>query len=1342
MNSDLKNIFSNNNIDIVDVIVKTIGDPTDPTPKLIRLNLSDNLLSIRKKLEKDCIINDTLSFSKKLDHEFAEIVHEDEFRLYDIIYKIESENILYLTHCSIPNWEYLNTLHKLDYGCIMTFDGIKKPKNRAFVMKNCELINSSMGYIKDSVEFKSIEEWIKIINLFFHTDDISVNNFVKLGMSIGSLKKLKLNFESGSYYFIECAKMSLEFTKYLEPTQEFIKVVRDAIGSENPSEEFKQITKEYGQFIPGKVILGGRVLFDKNITSGYLTENSNVSNYLKGKSTSYKYNCTKIIGGKQPDNENFDEIAWFKTLKDYRNWEPIEFQNPVSIFQLLPIDLRRRISIAFGKRILYTAAEEHNYRIEEFGKPEIFKFNMPSNILEIIQNKEECNIFATVSDMSKLSNDIFTCQVLYPSDGKPSLIIHCIQKKFKRRQCRLKIKWMIVGHCTDLSPMLLNSDTQLKVLRNNFASNNHVMTQLLLNCPYDHFPTCLGIPVLNKLDSSNNSLVIVYYFRNTQKKDEITINIFSYCLKTSCYVKLPNFTFYTIVILKCNGLNISDIIPLDHLLLRNHVNVLSNIISTPKYISLHSSENGFAPIFLKQKRNEDSMNYALFDPTYPRPPIDINQQVIERLKLNYGLHLDEQPSEQAILVDDGELSISLYNGQPIIYFDINNSDLQSTELCINFPIAEITYKGHLSEDFSKCTNDDENLHKLYGHFFARKTLVGSKLFIKSQDSTTSTQMDVLKFYLFQAYNKVKYSIETQFNDLFALNTLPKMEILNETELNTYDKLIEWMKKLYPQKTLDVNSHKELIDWINTLFQEEIIDIISYGDLISTSQLRNGTLDSIKNYDNIQTKEKLSFKDWVGNAAYDNLISWIIDFRLFYGLMTNQNYKIEISKEIVISFTEIPRINLSGKTYLKIIKPSTKSEFSLISSNIYSIKNFDSFPFIRSNVEYYEDFNCVLVKCERYEILLDVDNVNPTKEFEQAIEKALESMKPLKDLQRIFNEYGQLFPQRIILGGSLKIILPNSSLNNTFEKVNDVDEIFKLLDNLNVSYLLTQKGESVKKENLSQWIDDTKDNLEIIEFDNIIPLYKILKMEQQEEIEYILNKFNDHTRIIMTGTTDLKDLDNDKVLHYKCIDLEISLEDKNYEVFGSIISENNVRLDNVYVNFGLYDFNGFYAIIKKSEVSNIDLKECYVSWMIVGKPSQLTVFSPNNRDLQVNYFKESIKLQSNQLNYCIKTSFTLSEEYSIFAHAYDSPANYEPNSIFELVKWSNNSLNFEITNLSQFNLDDGINIDLNICILFTNYKDLKFDNNIEKERLLIGHILTKENFVECFSNPVEDEENKC
>lgn len=67
MDSDLKNIFSNNNhVDIVDVIVKTIGDPTDPTPKFIRLNLSDNLLSIRKNLKRIVSLMIHYHFQKSL----------------------------------------------------------------------------------------------------------------------------------------------------------------------------------------------------------------------------------------------------------------------------------------------------------------------------------------------------------------------------------------------------------------------------------------------------------------------------------------------------------------------------------------------------------------------------------------------------------------------------------------------------------------------------------------------------------------------------------------------------------------------------------------------------------------------------------------------------------------------------------------------------------------------------------------------------------------------------------------------------------------------------------------------------------------------------------------------------------------------------------------------------------------------------------------------------------------------------------------------------------------------------------------------------------------------------
>ncbi|CAG8722059.1 9279_t:CDS:2, partial [Rhizophagus irregularis] len=75
------------------------------------------------------------------------------------------------------------------------------------------------------------------------------------------------------------------------------------------------------------------------------------------------------------------------------------------------------------------------------------------------------------------------------------------------------------------------------------------------------------------------------------------------------------------------------------------------------------------------------------------------QQIIRKFKLNNGLILTEgniQSSMQAIFVEDGALNMSLYEGQPIVYLNIN--DLQPADVCINFPIAEMAYKDSTNND--------------------------------------------------------------------------------------------------------------------------------------------------------------------------------------------------------------------------------------------------------------------------------------------------------------------------------------------------------------------------------------------------------------------------------------------------------------------------------------------------------------------------------------------------------------------------------------------------------------------------------------------------------------------
>ncbi|GBC33756.2 hypothetical protein GLOIN_2v1497532 [Rhizophagus irregularis DAOM 181602=DAOM 197198] len=757
---------------------------------------------------------------------------------------------------------------------------------------------------------------------------------------------------------------------------------------------------------------------------------------------------------------------------------------------------------------------------------------------------------------------------------------------------------------------------------------------------------------------------------------------------------------------------------------------------------------------------------SLSSPSIPKL-ITNNQQVIQQLKLTHGLFINGyniQPSEQAIVTEKGKLDMSLYNGQPIVYTNINdpvlsvnllnfNSDennfiintLQPSDLCINFPIAEITYNSNFSESFSKYTDNDEKLYTLYGHIFARKTLIGGKLFIKELNLATLTQIDLLKSYIFWTYNSAKHNIENPINDL-PFSYLPRIDTLDGLLLDTPEKLSNWFKDLY---------------------QNNVFDIISYKNLIPVTQFKNNPLTE-ENFEEKQPgvanfKEELSLKEWVGNVIYINLVRWIKDFHFLQGIIITKFYKMEISKKNAASFIKLPIVKSSNKSYLEIIRPTKKVEEFLINNNIFSIKDVSSFPFIsiiQPNDSNYGDYN-FLVKFEQYEIIIkNADHIKSSTEFEQAINNALNSMKPFKALHDVFDEYGHVFPQKIILGRSFI-----RNITKTYDIPNRIDlksgTLESHLDKLNLSYLLTRSGNIIEKHELLDLVQNLNDDLEIIELDNIISLYEILDKEQQEKIDNIIAKYKqDNHRIIMSGITDLKDLDNNNTDHYKRINIQPSLEDENYEVIGSIISkQKNSKLKEFLLKFGLYDFNGFSAMIKTLKKTHIKIEECYILWMIIGIPSKLSVLSPRNQDLQVKY--ESVTLQPNQIK--MKTPISLSQKYIISVNAHHS---YEPINI-RLVEWSESCISFQINgttrnnsniDLNIENIDDSNsfimsdndsdtqqetennsstnietvvnNIECNICILRSDYKTFRIDNGDEEYPIdLIGYKLSEENFNE-------------
>ncbi|PKC09004.1 HCP-like protein [Rhizophagus irregularis] len=730
-----------------------------------------------------------------------------------------------------------------------------------------------------------------------------------------------------------------------------------------------------------------------------------------------------------------------------------------------------------------------------------------------------------------------------------------------------------------------------------------------------------------------------------------------------------------------------------------------------------------------------------------------DQEIIQKLKLNHGLFLNDyiiKPSEQAIYDDDGELDMSLYDEQPLVYTSINSFDtdfktsFQPYDVCINFPFAEITFEGNLSDKFLNYKDTDGKLNEFYGHFFSEKVLVGGQLFIKDLNKATSIQIHHLKMHLNWAYNSAKY-VKNQ-NQLCNINM--QLEIKIETSDGK-----------------EITTTKELLNWMKRIYQENMIDVISYLYPISVVKLKDITQlveDNFEDFDEkvikvANYKNRLNFNEWIKDSMYVKLPEWINNFNLFQGLIVNKNFKIENAKKVFVDLIKYPYLESKDNFCLKFTKSTNKSNKSEISSNSHILNSIfhSKINMNDEKLKNYENDSHFIINYEQYEISLPQDHVTLSERFKQDIEKAIKHINPYKILQDVFNDYGYLFPQKIILGKSFKYISTEFStkFDQIYSKIMTIESLELHLRDFEIPYLSTQ-NEDIEINKLSNFIQE-HENLEIIEYDNIVNLYDMLQQEQQKQIDII---FEDDYKVIMAGIDDLKNLNDDDSEHYKRINIHSSLRDQNYEVFGSVISNNSTskRIKEFSVKFRFYDSNGFTAIIrnisnlKNPETQHFKITECRILWIIVGKPLKLSVFSSKNREFQIICINESILLQPDKSYYEIKTPFQLSQGHMISINTYHPPINDEPADLIEFIKWSHNSIIFrsnsilEALNVSENNVDidhegdillENFSIELHICIL-SNFKKLNIDNINNEENGypldLIGNILTKETFIEDIS----------
>ncbi|CAG8699130.1 13016_t:CDS:2, partial [Ambispora gerdemannii] len=120
-----------------------------------------------------------------------------------------------------------------------------------------------------------------------------------------------------------------------------------------------------------------------------------------------------------------------------------------------------------------------------------------------------------------------------------------------------------------------------------------------------------------------------------------------------------------------------------------------------------------------------------------------------------------------------------------------------------------------------------------------------------------------------------------------------------------------------------------------------------------------------------------------------------------------------------------------------------------------------------------------------------------------------------------------------------------------------------------SYLLTMDGGPIEIIQIPKWLKFVplfESEWRVIKR-VVTPLYKILDINQQQEIEKLFSK-QDH--ILMTNTTTILDF----YTGYQRIEFNSKLKSSNYQIFGKVVDADGQSFTDIYVEFSLKSEYGF------------------------------------------------------------------------------------------------------------------------------------------------------------------------
>ncbi|KAF0449995.1 chitin synthase regulatory factor chr2 [Gigaspora margarita] len=670
-----------------------------------------------------------------------------------------------------------------------------------------------------------------------------------------------------------------------------------------------------------------------------------------------------------------------------------------------------------------------------------------------------------------------------------------------------------------------------------------------------------------------------------------------------------------------------------------------------------------------QRTTTNSNRYSDPNSKYERLQ-QLKIEFVNLFNLNKGRNYNNNDfvnGEGTILRNDGGLKLQkIIHSSPIIYFSKKSFELESENdyIRINIPICTVQYQSEATDEFildikNILSISDENKKqemlkkKLnnYGDYVVTEVVIGGAITIKNWSKIDDANKSRLKTYLQWGIDYAKGKKLEIFEDV-PLDGLPPLPSFKTSEtMKCVGDLYSWIKNLYNYKNLEIISYEKFKPSYQSLPVDLIQQILECSNLQHLSRFGSTLVPHMPpQYDSKDVIEwikspkppsELYMRDWIQN----NLLQ--------HGVLL-QSSKLGHAVKPALKFLMEPKIIPMNKVTILISQPKTPQAAYLLENGIILKKDeleLDNIPFsgyssllnrpledFSNSKKYSEKIYCQIT-FHALKISFDTSNIKCLQQFSNAVNSALESYEPYKNLCTLFgNDYGHLLPRTITLGGVLSKTFKSCDDLTKFiherqfefegndpDSPREIEEILKIWNgeskDIDTSLFLDNNGDIVHRSNIGDWwktLADNPNNWKVTSSEDWMPLYKILNNTQN--IETILN---DKYHLVFNGENLLYNNQTTVVINFP------GQIENNYYIFGNVVKENNKgdweRVPKITVRFDYQNKHGCAAYIQKNnDASQDNLK---LIWFVLAKPNGY--YSNKNRNVKFAYGE--LDIDDNQSN---------------------------------------------------------------------------------------------------------------